>query len=108
MEDAAKRSQVLGSVRAFLAEISIEPVLFLYYAGIYSRSVVRENLKLERICRITLQYDEEDCASLNDGRHEHMQTETQKLDSVFTFYEKVASTVVPLLLISFLASWSDR
>ncbi|XP_063592308.1 probable peptidoglycan muropeptide transporter SLC46 [Penaeus indicus] len=74
----------------------------------YSRSVVRENLKLDRFCRITLGYDEEDCASLNDGHHEDIQAETQKLDSVFLFYEKLVSTVVPLVLVSFAATWSDR
>ncbi|XP_037790034.1 solute carrier family 46 member 3-like [Penaeus monodon] len=108
MESEARTSKTLRKVRGFLGGISIEPILFLYYMGLYSRSVVKENLKLDRFCRITLGYDEEDCASLNDGHHEEIQAETQKLDSVFIFYEKVASTVVPLVLVSFAATWSDR
>ncbi|XP_069985963.1 proton-coupled folate transporter isoform X2 [Penaeus vannamei] len=108
MASESKTNTTLGKVRGFLGEISIEPILFLYYIGLYSRSVVRENLKLDRFCRITLGYDEEDCALLNDGHHGDIQAETQKLDSVFYFYEKVVSTVVPLVLISFTATWSDR
>ncbi|XP_047495410.1 solute carrier family 46 member 3-like [Penaeus chinensis] len=108
MESEARTSKTLGKVRGFLGDISIEPIMFLFYINLFSRSVVKENLKLDRFCRITLGYDEEDCASLNDGHHGDIQAETQKLDSVFLFYEKLVSTVVPLVLVSFAATWSDR
>ncbi|XP_042892042.1 proton-coupled folate transporter-like [Penaeus japonicus] len=98
----------IRAARAFLANVSIEPILFFYNFQFYAVNVIKENLKLDRFCRIALGRGEEECALINDGRHEELQVEVQRLDSVFLFYEKVVSTVVPILLMSFIASWSDR
>lgn len=107
MERPAARTP-LQAARALLGSVSIEPILFFYNFQFYAVSVIKENLKLDRFCRISLGRPEGECARINDGDHEALQVEVQRLDSVFLFYEKVVSTVVPILLMSFIASWSDR
>ncbi|XP_045619638.2 lysosomal proton-coupled steroid conjugate and bile acid symporter SLC46A3 [Procambarus clarkii] len=91
-----------------LSNITIEPIMFLQYTAYYTQLVIRDNLKLERFCRVTLKYPAEECAQMNDGHHTDLQVKAQQLDSVFTFYEKLASTIIPILLLSFIASWSDK
>nr|XP_045596295.1 proton-coupled folate transporter-like [Procambarus clarkii] len=91
-----------------LITITIEPVLFLQYTALYVQLVIKDNLKLERFCNVTLKHPAEECAHLNDGQHADLQVKAQQLDSVLTFYEKLASTIIPILLLSFVASWSDK
>lgn len=96
------------TTRSIPLTITIEPMLFLYVAETYMKGVVAENLNIDRFCRISLDYPEEDCANINDGEHEDLQVEVEKLDSVFKFYENLAASVIPVLLLAFIASWSDK
>ncbi|XP_042237360.1 solute carrier family 46 member 3-like [Homarus americanus] len=97
----------VNAIRIFLS-ISIDPMLFLRNLSLYAMSVIKENLKLDRFCRIRLDYSAEECDIVNDGKHDQLQVDIQKLDAMFTFYENTVSMIIPVLLIVFIASWRDQ
>ncbi|KAG7163803.1 Proton-coupled folate transporter-like 8 [Homarus americanus] len=88
--------------------ISVEPVLFLHSLGFFTQLVTSENFTLERFCRVILNESFDNCAVMNDGHHIDLQVKVQKLESVFTFYGNLTATIISILLISFIASWSDK
>ncbi|XP_064098243.1 lysosomal proton-coupled steroid conjugate and bile acid symporter SLC46A3-like [Macrobrachium nipponense] len=88
--------------------MTIEPMLFLKGVSLEASLAPIENLKLDRYCRVRLGYPGDVCEDMNDGHHETVQVEAQKLVNVFNFYDKLISSIIPVLMISFIASWSDR
>ncbi|XP_037789942.1 proton-coupled folate transporter-like [Penaeus monodon] len=45
---------------------------------------------------------------MNDGEHDDLQVAVQKLDNMFNLFESLVGSLVPFLLVVFIASWSDR
>ncbi|XP_068226199.1 lysosomal proton-coupled steroid conjugate and bile acid symporter SLC46A3-like [Palaemon carinicauda] len=88
--------------------ITIEPMLFLNGMALTGSYAPTENLKLDRYCRVTLGYPSEVCEKMNDGNHESIQVEVQKRVNLFHFYENLISSIIPVLLLSFIATWSDQ
>ncbi|ROT85668.1 hypothetical protein C7M84_009380 [Penaeus vannamei] len=83
-------------------------MLFARNVALYGMSVIRENLKLDRFCRLTLNRTQDECAHMNDGEHDDLQVAVQKLDNAFILFESLVGSLVPILLVVFIASWSDR
>ncbi|XP_066988656.1 proton-coupled folate transporter-like isoform X1 [Macrobrachium rosenbergii] len=107
MECASLRA-ALRSAKDALSAITIEPMLFLKGVSLEASLAPIENLKLDRYCRVKLGYPAEACEAMNDGHHETVQVESQKLVNAFNFNDKLISSIIPVLMISFIASWSDR
>ncbi|XP_068243343.1 lysosomal proton-coupled steroid conjugate and bile acid symporter SLC46A3-like isoform X1 [Palaemon carinicauda] len=101
-------SKALRSVKDILRVITIAPMLFLKAVSSAASLAPAENLKLERYCRVTLGYPGDICEKINDGNHESIQVEVQKRVNIFNFNEKLISSIIPVLLLSFIASWSDQ
>ncbi|XP_066988657.1 lysosomal proton-coupled steroid conjugate and bile acid symporter SLC46A3-like isoform X2 [Macrobrachium rosenbergii] len=91
-----------------LGAITIEPMLFAKTMATDASYATFENMKLDRFCRMTLGHSAELCGQMSDGRHQELQVEVQKLVNVFNFHCRLISSIVPVLMISFIASWSDR
>ncbi|XP_063592173.1 proton-coupled folate transporter-like [Penaeus indicus] len=105
---ALSRRRLWAALVACVASITIEPMLFVRNIALYSMSVIRENLKLDRFCRVTLNRTQDECERMNDGEHDDLQVEVQKLDNMFNLFESLVGSLVPILLVVFIASWSDR
>ncbi|XP_047494996.1 proton-coupled folate transporter-like [Penaeus chinensis] len=105
---ALSRRRLWPALVACVASITIEPMLFVRNIALYGMSVIRENLKLDRFCRVTLNRTEDECGRMNDGEHDDLQVEVQKLDNMFNLFESLVGSLVPILLVVFIASWSDR
>ena len=50
-----------------VSNVTVEPVEFIYCLMTTTSYVVRDNLFLEKVCRLDLQYDEEVCYNLTHG-----------------------------------------
>ncbi|KAK7060092.1 hypothetical protein SK128_009925, partial [Halocaridina rubra] len=103
-----QRQTFLDAFRGFVKGISIEPMVFVKYMTDRIYVEVQHNLKLERFCTQSLNYTDEECLLMDDGNHTDMQVEAQQLDTSFGIYETMAYTIVPLFVVLFAGSWSDR
>ncbi len=63
-------SSVSRWLLAVLGQITVEPVEFLYCVMTTTSNVVRDNLFLEKACRLDLNYSEEFCYNLTHGVRE--------------------------------------
>ncbi|XP_064098361.1 lysosomal proton-coupled steroid conjugate and bile acid symporter SLC46A3-like isoform X1 [Macrobrachium nipponense] len=106
--ECTRLHMALRSAKDILGMITIEPMLFLKGVSLEASLAPIENLKLDRYCRVRLGYPGEVCEKMNDGHHETVQAEVQKLVNIFNFYDKLISSIIPVLMISFIASWSDQ
>ncbi|XP_064098362.1 lysosomal proton-coupled steroid conjugate and bile acid symporter SLC46A3-like isoform X2 [Macrobrachium nipponense] len=91
-----------------LSAITIEPMLFVKTMATDASYATFQNMRLDRFCQVTLGYSAEVCDSLSDGHHQDAEVEVQKLANVFNFYSRLISSIIPVLMISFIAAWSDR
>ncbi|CAL4062426.1 unnamed protein product, partial [Meganyctiphanes norvegica] len=101
------KNKIITNVRLFIKNITIEPMLFLYHIGYYALINVGENFRLDRYCRVSLDR-EDDCDHLGDGTDEDLEVAVQKLENQFLVYESYISVVFTVLLLMFIASWSDK
>lgn len=53
--------------------VTLEPMLFLKMLAEGNVSVVAKNLRIERVCRVNLNFSDEDCLTMDDGNHSVVQ-----------------------------------
>ncbi|CAL4080392.1 unnamed protein product [Meganyctiphanes norvegica] len=103
-----KDNTISSALASLLKNITIEPLLFLYYMSYYQLNVVTENFRLERYCRVSLGYQDR-CDHLVDGTNdEELEVEVQQLENEFLVYESYISVTFTVLFLIYIASWSDK
>lgn len=100
-------NKIVENMINFFKNITIEPILFLYYTGYYQLLNMDENFRLERFCRVDLDR-REDCDTLGDGSDVDLEVAVQKLENQFLVYDPYISVALTVLLLIFIASWSDK
>ncbi|XP_045126852.1 proton-coupled folate transporter-like [Portunus trituberculatus] len=91
---------------ACLGTISVEPVMLLDGLGYSNMVVLVENLQMDKVCQVNLNYSKEVCDNLT--HHRHVKEAMTKEVSVFAMYNGIIMAVIPLFFILFIGAWSDK
>lgn len=101
-----------AKISEIIKDLSVEPILFCYSWPSVMASIAMQNLNLEKACRVNLKYDETVCNAMSvrnkTGYSEHDEQETQKIVAAMNGYKSIMQSVLPILILLFLGSWSDR
>ena len=100
----------VSRIRGALALITVEPVQFFYCLMYTSCNVVRDNLFIEKVCSLDLDYPEGVCYNLthvgsveNDTLKENVQRRVATLE----VWDGVIMAVPSIFFCLFIGTWSD-
>ncbi|KAK4304849.1 hypothetical protein Pmani_023221 [Petrolisthes manimaculis] len=97
---------VIEGVGKLLKGITLEPVLLIDGACNQAMLLFIENVQMNKICSVNLNYSAEVCANLS--AHPEQNVVVQREFSVFAFYNSIIMSVLPLLCVLFMGAWSDK
>lgn len=99
-------------ISEIVKNLSVEPILFCYSWPSVMAAIAMQNLNLEKACRVNLKYDDVICDAMSvrnkTGYSEHNEQETQKIVASINGYKSIMQSILPILILLFLGSWSDR
>lgn len=111
-EKSVPEQNLWVKIREIVSDLSVEPILFCYSWPSVMASIAMQNLNLEKACRVNLRYDEKICDAMSvrnqSGYDERDEQETQKIVASINGYKSILQSVLPILILLFLGSWSDR
>ncbi|XP_069985991.1 proton-coupled folate transporter isoform X2 [Penaeus vannamei] len=93
-------------LRTVVSQVSVEPVMLLDGLGFSVMIVYVENLQMDKICRVNLNYTEEMCENLSRYPEENLKL--QQSFSMFGMYNGIIMAFIPLFFILFMGAWSDK
>ncbi|XP_064120862.1 proton-coupled folate transporter-like [Macrobrachium nipponense] len=93
-------------VKKALGCVTIEPIMLLDGACSWSMQVFMEVVQMNKICEVSLGYSQEVCANLSSHTVENISV--QKEYSLFAFKNSIMMSVLPLIFVLFMGSWSDK
>ncbi|KAL3289012.1 hypothetical protein HHI36_003455 [Cryptolaemus montrouzieri] len=106
-KDAVRRK-----ITHLFSRITVEPIVFLYIAAMMMNNLVTQNLALEKACRVNLHFNKSICDALvsrnRSGYLPHQEVEAQQLVVKWAGYKAFFIGSLPVVMIIFLGSWSDR
>ncbi|KAG5890705.1 hypothetical protein JTB14_016535 [Gonioctena quinquepunctata] len=91
--------------------ITVEPLVGFYYMASFLSKPALDNLEFEMTCRVNLQYDDSICDAIAQGRHKNhtlYNDNIQVLISNMHSWQQPVQSFMPLMLVLFLGSFSDR
>lgn len=86
--------------------LTLEPVMLLDGLSYSIMIVAVENLQMDKICLVNLNYTQEVCGNLSAYPEENL--EHQKAFSVFGMWYGVLTAILPLFFVLFVGAWSDK
>uniref|UniRef100_A0A6A7G3F5 Proton-coupled folate transporter-like n=3 Tax=Hirondellea gigas TaxID=1518452 RepID=A0A6A7G3F5_9CRUS len=89
-----------------IASISVEPVMLLDGLAYSNMVVLVENLQIDKICNINLNYTAEICANVSN--YPDVRKAQQQEVSIFSMYNAIIMSILPLFFILFMGAWSDK
>nr|XP_053653493.1 proton-coupled folate transporter-like [Cherax quadricarinatus] len=89
-----------------LKAITVEPVMLVDGACKEAMLLFTENVQLNKICSVNLGFSPEVCANLS--AHPEESVRVQREFSIFTFYNSIIISVLPLIYVLFMGAWSDK
>ncbi|XP_037795172.1 solute carrier family 46 member 3-like [Penaeus monodon] len=95
-------SAVLGALKA----VSVEPVMLVDGACNQAMLLFIENVQMNKICSHNLGFPDQVCNNLS--AHGERNVLVQREFSVFTFYNSIIMSVIPLIFVLFMGAWSDK
>ncbi|CAG7818486.1 unnamed protein product [Allacma fusca] len=100
-------------LKQFLSSLTVEPVLLLAMFAFAVIGIVTQNLFIERICRVKLNHSAELCANLtsnikSDEITDDLRAQVYALTSRFSVYNEIITSVIPIIFVFFLGSWTDK
>ncbi|XP_047495386.1 proton-coupled folate transporter-like isoform X1 [Penaeus chinensis] len=93
-------------LRTIVTQVAVEPVMLLDGLGFSIMIVYVENLQMDKICRVNLNYTEEVCENLSHYPEENLKL--QQSFSMFGMYNGIIMAFIPLFFILFMGAWSDK
>jgi len=108
-DDESQNQRNLTEVVIHMAKnITLEPMILMYIGslGIINGSEVQTNLKLWKVCHLTLNYTEEVCDNLSE--HNETQNEVQKYVNNFDLVGNFLGNVPGLIYCIFAGALSDK
>ncbi|KAJ8960241.1 hypothetical protein NQ318_003966 [Aromia moschata] len=101
-----------GEKASYIREVvTVEPLVTAYIIVVFLCQPALLNLELEKACRVNLNYNDTVCEAILSGNHENFSAqndETQVVVNNVRSWNKPIETIVPLILVLFLGSYSDR
>ncbi|XP_068222628.1 lysosomal proton-coupled steroid conjugate and bile acid symporter SLC46A3-like [Palaemon carinicauda] len=89
-----------------LSKVTIEPVMLIDGACNQAMLLFLENIQMNKICSVSLNYSSEVCGNLSN--HEVANNEVQKEFSKVAFYNNIILSVPSLIFVLFMGAWSDK
>ncbi|XP_064099680.1 probable peptidoglycan muropeptide transporter SLC46 [Macrobrachium nipponense] len=86
--------------------ISLEPIMLLDGIAFSVIIVFVENLQMDKICTVNLNFTEEVCNDISQYQEENLLV--QQSFSVFGMYNGIIMAFLPLFFILFMGAWSDK
>lgn len=87
--------------------ITIEPSMFLISLGFSFEGVFVDNLWVDKVCHIQLNYSMEICQNLDTGNYTSQQDTVQRWVTYYKMYANMIETIPVLFAIILLGAWSD-
>ncbi|XP_063602532.1 lysosomal proton-coupled steroid conjugate and bile acid symporter SLC46A3-like [Penaeus indicus] len=101
-------SSCVAGFRKMMRNVTLEPMLFLKMVAEGNYGVVADTLEIDRICRVNLNYSQEDCLNMDDGNHTEVQVAVQRVQNVFNYNQNLMDSLLPLAVVIFMGSLSDQ
>ncbi|KAK8390738.1 hypothetical protein O3P69_010445 [Scylla paramamosain] len=86
--------------------MTVEPVMLMDGACKEAMLIYTENVQMNKICSVKLGYSKEVCGNLSD--YDEHNVAVQRELTVFTFYNSIIMSVLPLIYVLFMGAWSDK
>ncbi|XP_022194993.2 uncharacterized protein LOC111052574 isoform X1 [Nilaparvata lugens] len=102
---------ICDRLRNIRKNITVEPMLIFYIIPSVLASLATQNLNLEKACRVNLRLGDKICTSLElreTSNYTLHETKVQQLVAEMQIWKTLLQSSVPVILIMFLGSWSDR
>lgn len=56
-----------------MSHVTLEPMLFVKMIAEGNTIVIGDTLEIDRVCRVNLNFSQEDCMAMDDGNHSDVQ-----------------------------------
>ena len=89
-----------------IASISVEPVMLLDGLAYSNMVVLAENLQIDKVCHINLNFSSEVCQNIS--QYPELRKEQQQAVSIFSMNNAIIMSILPLFFILFMGAWSDK
>ena len=101
-----KAGRLWKKVRKVPEQLTLEPVMLLDGIAFSVAIVYVENIQMDKICSVNLNFTKEICANLSAYPEENL--EHQKAFSDFGMWYGVVTAILPLFFVLFVGAWSDK
>ncbi|XP_018563046.1 uncharacterized protein LOC108904838 isoform X2 [Anoplophora glabripennis] len=91
--------------------ITVEPLVALYQMAQFLSKPALDNLEFEKSCRVNLNYSNSICQAILSGHHENYSSQNERIQILISnmhSWQQPVQSFMPLLLVLFLGSYSDR
>jgi hypothetical protein len=61
-----------------MSHVTLEPMLFVKMIAEGNTIVIGDTLEIDRVCRVNLNFSQEDCMAMDDGNHSDVQVKDLK------------------------------
>ncbi|KAK9891133.1 hypothetical protein WA026_013451 [Henosepilachna vigintioctopunctata] len=110
--EGADKISICHKLKFFLHNVTVEPIVFFFLIAGLMAIFTNQNLALEKSCRVNLQFNNTICDAITSrnksGYEKYHETEIQALVQKFEAYKSLFLGSVPVVLMVFLGTWSDR
>lgn len=106
-EEPGTSTTCWGRVRRLLCAVTVEPACFLYAVTFGMTMALLPNLWVDKICLVQLDYGEETCASLQQGKDPAKQDAVQRVFAKMSLYFQVLLFVPAVFANLLLGAWAD-
>lgn len=96
----------MEKIKTFLKNVTVEPLMLLDGMAFSITSVFIEDMQMRRICEVGLGQNFFTCSNLSN--YKNISEKVQENFSVFTFYDGIIKSAIPLFFILFMGAWSDK
>lgn len=106
-----KELTIIEKVKYVKDLITVEPVLACYLAAAVLAGPPMQQLELEKACRANIGYNDSICDAILGGNQQNYTSENEAVQTVLTnmhSWQSPFNQIMPLILILFLGSYSDR
>ncbi|KAK3860995.1 hypothetical protein Pcinc_032990 [Petrolisthes cinctipes] len=101
-------TKVSRHIMKAIRRVRLEPMLFLKMMAEGNFGVVADTLEVQRICRLSLGYSDDNCTNMDDGNHSDVQLEVQVTQNNFNYNQLLIASLLPLFVVIFVGPLSDR
>ncbi|VVC97198.1 unnamed protein product [Leptidea sinapis] len=107
----AEKQTFAEKIKHVIKNISVEPILACYIMPSVLSSLAIQNLNLDKVCRVNLNFSNEICEALKARNVENYTKHEEEVQTVMAgiqAWKNVIQTVIPVLIILFVGAWSDK